>query len=165
VSNAGKSSQSPKETFEVRVATPEDVQDLLSLGFEIYAENALVTVDHRLAYEEALRAVTNQGSTVLAIGPVGAIEAAMHLTIAGFWYSAAPILQEQWLYVRPEHRRSARAKALMDHAKLLAKNLGIPLLIGVLSNERTQAKIRLYRRQFGEPAGVYFLYNGNTGGK
>jgi hypothetical protein len=41
--------------------------------------------------------------------------------------------------------------------------MGMPLLIGVLSNSRTEAKIRLYKRHFGEPAGAYFLYNARTG--
>jgi hypothetical protein len=40
---------------------------------------------------------------------------------------------------------------------------GIPLAIGVMSNTRTEAKIRLYERVFGAPAGVYFLYNAKTG--
>jgi hypothetical protein len=39
----------------------------------------------------------------------------------------------------------------------------MPLLIGVLSNHRTEAKVRLYERQFGKPTGAFFLYNGSTG--
>ena len=45
----------------------------------------------------------------------------------------------------------------------VSEKLGIPLAIGVLSSSRTEAKIRLYERVFGAPAGVYFLYNAKTG--
>ena len=36
-------------------------------------------------------------------------------------------------------------------------------MIGVLSNHRTEAKVRLYERQFGKPSGAFFLYNARTG--
>jgi hypothetical protein len=39
----------------------------------------------------------------------------------------------------------------------------MPMTIGVLSNHRTEAKIRMYMRMFGGNAGVYFLYNAKTG--
>ena len=39
----------------------------------------------------------------------------------------------------------------------------IPLLIGVLSNKRTEGKIRLYERQLGKPSGAFFLYGARTG--
>jgi hypothetical protein len=46
---------------------------------------------------------------------------------------------------------------------MTAEKLSVPLAIGVLSNSRTEAKIRLYERVFDSPAGVYFLYGAKTG--
>jgi hypothetical protein len=39
----------------------------------------------------------------------------------------------------------------------------MPLMIGVMSNSRTDAKVKLYERQFGNPAGSFFLYGVKTG--
>ncbi len=43
--------------------------------------------------------------------------------------------------------------------KWTAKRLDMKLMIGVLSNERTAAKVRLYERVFGKPAGAFWLYS------
>jgi hypothetical protein len=37
------------------------------------------------------------------------------------------------------------------------------MLIGVLSNHRTEGKVKLYGRIFGDSAGAFFLYNAKTG--
>jgi hypothetical protein len=40
----------------------------------------------------------------------------------------------------------------------LADKLGMPLTIGVLSNHRTEAKVRFYERFLGKAAGAYWIY-------
>ena len=52
---------------------------------------------------------------------------------------------------------------LCEFAKAAAEMLDMPLLIGVLSNERTEGKVKLYERIFGKPAGAYWLLNAETG--
>jgi hypothetical protein len=81
------------------------------------------------------------------------------------WYSDDRILEEKALFIHPEYRsaKGGRARRLCEFAKRAAEQLEMPLLIGVLSNNRTVAKIRMYERQFGEPNGAFFLYNGRTG--
>ena len=69
-------------------------------------------------------------------------------------------------FIHPDYRsaKGGRARRLCEFSKQAADSLGIPLIIGVLSNNRTEAKVRLYKRQFGEPSGAFFLYNARTGG-
>jgi hypothetical protein len=43
----------------------------------------------------------------------------------------------------------------------MADKVGISLVVGIVSNIRTAAKVRLYRRVLPE-CGSYFLYNGST---
>jgi hypothetical protein len=92
-------------------------------------------------------------------------EAAVLLRIGSMWYSDDPVIEEKAIFVRPEFRsaKAQRAQRLCDFSKRVADGMGIPLIIGVLSNERTAAKVRLYERQFGEPAGAFFLYGAATG--
>jgi hypothetical protein len=47
----------------------------------------------------------------------------------------------------------------MNFMKQASEGLSIDLTIGVFHNERTDAKIRLYRRQFGNQIGAYFCYS------
>jgi hypothetical protein len=81
------------------------------------------------------------------------------------WYSNAWILEEKIIFVDPEFRnaKGGRARRLCEFSKKVSDDLGIPLMIGVLSSHRTAAKIKLYERQFGEPAGAFFLYGAKTG--
>jgi hypothetical protein len=67
-------------------------------------------------------------------------------------------LLELSLFCHPDARRSTYAKQLMTFAKKAAEGLSLDLTIGVFHNQRTEAKIRLYRRQFGDQIGAYFCF-------
>jgi hypothetical protein len=69
------------------------------------------------------------------------------------------------VFVHPDYRaaKGGRARKLVEFAKKVSEKLEMPLMIGVLSNSRTDAKTRLYERQFGNPAGAFFLYGMKTG--
>ena len=81
------------------------------------------------------------------------------------WYSDSRILEEKAIFIHPDYRsaKGGRARRLVEFAKRCAGELDIPLLIGVLSNDRTEAKVRMYERQFGKATGAFFLYNARTG--
>jgi hypothetical protein len=51
---------------------------------------------------------------------------------------------------------------LISFGKKCAIDIGVPLMMGILSGERTEAKVRLYCRQFGTPAGAFFLSNAGS---
>ena len=57
----------------------------------------------------------------------------------------------------PEYRKSNYADALIRYAQHCQEKLGVPLLIGVLTNLRMLSKVRLYRRRLGMPAGAFFV--------
>jgi GNAT superfamily N-acetyltransferase len=147
----------------VRLATMDDLEDLLSMGRELHKENGLLNLDEALIRQGALDAINGNHSVVGVIGPTGHMEGAIHLAFRRFWYTSDWHLEELWAYVRPQYRRSTNAKALVQYAKHCAETLKVPLLIGILSNTQTEAKVALYRRQLGAPSGAYFLYNAKTG--
>ena len=141
----------------------EDLEDLLALGRELHKENGLLNLDESMIRQGAIDAINGNNSAVAVIGPVGNIEGAIHLAFRKFWYTADWHLEELWSFVRPSYRRSRNAKALIQYAMRCSETLNVPLLIGILSNIRTEAKVELYKRQLGKPAGAYFLYNAKTG--
>jgi hypothetical protein len=81
------------------------------------------------------------------------------------WYSHALVIEEKAIFVHPDHRdaKSGHARKLCQFSKKVSDELKMPLVIGVLSNERTAAKVRMYEREFGKPNGAYWLHNAATG--
>lgn len=152
--------------LSVRVGTPEDLDGMMSLAMRATEENAFVRPDTEKLLTSLWPALNREGGIVGIIGNPGeAFEGAILLNVGELWYSRNPVLEERAVFVAPEFRnaKGGRARKLCEFAKEAANELGIPLSIGVLSSSRTQAKIRLYQRMFGEPAGVYFLYGAKTG--
>jgi GNAT superfamily N-acetyltransferase len=147
----------------VRVATEADIPQLLQLGRMLHRENGLTGWAEYRIMDAAHRAVAGDGSVIGVIGPMGHVEAMIHLFVGRMWYSDDPHLEELYSFVAPEYRRSDNAKALVEFAKITAERLNIPLLIGIISNKQTEQKIRLYQRRLGKPSGAYFLYNKKTG--
>jgi GNAT superfamily N-acetyltransferase len=152
--------------LSVRVGTPEDLDGMMTLAMQATEENAFVMPDTEKLLRELWPALNREGGIVGIIGNPGeAFEGAILLKVGELWYSRNPVLEERAVFVAPEFRnaKGGRARKLCEFAKEAANELSIPLSIGVLSNSRTEAKIRLYQRMFGEPAGVYFLYGAKTG--
>lgn len=150
-------------TPRVRVADLNDLDEIMRMGREVHAENGLHDFDERKIIQAVTTALVGDGAFMGVIGPVGALEGMIYLGLRTFWYASTPHLEEQVNYVRPDFRKTQNARVLIEYAKACATQLELPLLISVLSTQRTKGKIRLYRRILGEPSGAYFLYNGKLG--
>jgi GNAT superfamily N-acetyltransferase len=148
---------------KVRVAVKDDFPQILGLCRMLHAENGLTGWAEERIVSALHRAIAGDGSVIGVIGTAGSLEAMIHLFISRMWYSNDPHLEELYAYVHKDHRRSNNAKSLIEFAKSTAERLNVPLLIGIVSNHRTEQKIRLYQRRLGKPSGCYFLYNATTG--
>lgn len=150
----------------VRVGTPEDMDQIVEVAFQSLEENAFIRPNKNKLIEDLWRGLVQDHGIIGIVGrPGNIIEGAVLLRLGTMWYSDEPVVEEKAIFIRPEYRsaKGGRARKLCEFSKQVADSLGIPLIIGVLSNQRTEAKIRLYRRQFGEPAGAFFLYGAKTG--
>lgn len=150
----------------VRTGTTEDFNSMMDLTLAATQENAFVKPDIEKLANVIWGALSIQTGICGVIGPVGGkLEGAVLLSMGELWYSKELILEEKAIYVDPEYRsaKGGRARKLAEFAKGVSEGLTIPLAIGVLSTTRTEAKIRLYERVFGAPAGVYFLHGAKTG--
>lgn len=154
------------EDLGIRLGTPEDEEPMLKLAIQAWDENGIKDVN-----SEKMRGMIKpalylwQGLVGIIGNPKERIEGAVLLRMSQMWYSDSWILEEKAIFVDPEYRnaKGGRARRLCEFSKRVADQLNIPLLIGVLSSHRTEAKVRLYERQFGSPAGAFFLYNAQTG--
>jgi len=80
-----------------------------------------------------------------------------------WWYSRHFHCQDLWCFVHPDHRRGKQtyARDLIDFAKWWADQLGMDLIMGVMSLHRAEGKVRLYRRVL-PFVGAVFLHRGGA---
>jgi hypothetical protein len=152
--------------LKVWVGNPEDVHDIMDLAMQACDENGFVEPNPTRLLAEIWPALNREKGIVGIVGVPGEKpQGAILLRICNIWYSDQEILEERAVFIHPDFRsaKGGRARKLCDFSKKVADELGMPLTIGVMSNQRTSGKIRMYERIFGEPSGAYFLYGTRTG--
>ena len=149
----------------VRVATLDDRTEIWRLFLQSHRENGIFPLapekvdfflTRALAPEYIPADDTNTRGIVGVIGSPGALEAMAFIVIGSFWYSEQKHLEDFTVYVDPECRQSSHAKVLIEWMKRQASLARLPLLAGIMSNSRTEAKCRLYRRSM-HKVGELFL--------
>lgn len=143
----------------VAVAGPECMEALFDLYKWLGDDNALTPPD----YERFRHTLTTPdkgdslvGSVIGVIGTPDRLEAACVLKLEG--HDLTPegfALVEKFVANRGDPRNYAK---LTNFAKWTARRVGAPLSIGILTRKRADAKVRLYRREFGEPTLFTYLY-------
>lgn len=146
-------------TSPVVKAKPADKDAVIEICKEDWSENGQFSLSLPKLEAMVSRILDNGEGVIGLIRKASEIEAIMLLQLSRFWYTDDWCLEEVLNFVRPLYRRSTNAKDMIQFAKRCSDELGIPLVIGVVSNERTKPKIELYRRQLGESVGGYFIYN------
>jgi len=152
--------------IKVRVGTPEDLEGCMDLFIQANEENGIDEMDVQKLLGIVWPSLHQDGGLVGVIGEPGMPpEGVVLLRIEQLWYSNAPVIAEKLVFVHQDFRsaKGGRAKKLCEFSKRVSDEMGIPLIIGVVSTDRTKGKVRLYERVFGEPAGAFFLYGAKTG--
>lgn len=153
----------------VRIAEPDEYEDAWQLMLLSYEENAVFPLDEPKARWHLHRAVcpndippmdTGTRGVVGVIGKKGGLEGLCLLMIGSFWYSSTLHLEEFMVFVHPGHRKSDHAKALINWMKQQVDETGLPLMTGVFSLKRTEAKCRLYQRMLPK-LGEFYFYKPN----
>jgi hypothetical protein len=154
------------ETATVRIGNDRDVDGMMALALAACEENGLTNPNPMKLLAEIWAGLTRDHGIVGIIGAPGQqLEAAILLRAESLWYSDEPSLVERAIFVHPDYRsaKGGRARKLCEFAKHAANLLELPLVIGILSSQRTESKVRLYERQFGRPSGAYWIVGGMTG--
>lgn len=156
------------DDFHVRLADRSEGDAIFQAVKDLHEENGLFVLSERKVWETLRRAFDGQEGigdgrsvpTIIGvIGEPGKVEGSIGLEINQPSYSDEWQISELWNFVSPNFRNPpGRAKALIDYAKGISDKMRLPLVIGIASNKRTEAKIRLYERQL-EKAGAFFCYN------
>lgn len=163
VNDAPAAPRTPMPTT-VRIAMPADAQRVFDLFMMAGDENAMLPISETKVWEGIGSAVNRKGAVIGIIdGKGGEIAGAIAIMMASFWYSSAWFCQDMLNFVHPDYRAGSLncAKDLIQFAKWWSEQLGVPLVMGVMSNHRTEGKVRLYRRAMTFVGGV-FMYRGGA---
>lgn len=144
---------------KVDIAKPADRAEVERLCINVHKENGLLPLSIKRMSNILDTAFARQG------GIVGVIRnedqkpiAGILLQIEQIYYTESWVLTELFNFVDPDHRRSNYARSLIVFAERCADRLKIPLIIGILSDYRTAAKVRLYEQVLGPSSGAYWVY-------
>jgi hypothetical protein len=154
-------SASPETLPTVRLATPGDEEEIMAMCRRLHAENGLFALREDKVRGCLRKYYKRDGAIVGVIGSTGALEASTCLLFSEMYYTDEWHLAELWNFVDSDFRRTRNAEALIEFGKRSAKQIGVPFITGIITNNRTAGKVRLYRRMLGYPAGAFFVFNGN----
>ncbi len=147
----------------VSLARPEDEDEIYAMLLNLWEENGVFSVDEGKV-RQFIRDTTMQTNNVFGfIGLIRGevIEASVGLLLNQWWYTSEWVLSEHWCFVHSDHRRKNHARRLVDFAKWCADRFSVPLAMGIISTQRTEAKERLYRRKM-TPVGGMFMHRGSS---
>lgn len=160
------------ETPLVRIAGPADESEIYRLLLLAHAEISIFTHSNERVVWYVKRFLngnrlhpndTGPRGVFGVIGPVGSLVALTMVGIGQYWYTDTQHLEEYLVFVDPGHRANPirYGVALIDWLKEQSRTTRLPLLTGILSNHRTEAKCRLYDRHL-PCIGKYYYYNPHT---
>jgi len=150
----------------VRPAIPVDMPEIWRLFMMGWKENGIFSLDPQKVEYFLSRALhperidkndTGPRGQIGVIGAPGNLQAIVFVILGSFWYSSDVHIEELLVYVDPECRASKHAHSCINWMKKRADDLGVKLLTGIISKERTQSKIKLYDR-FLPRIGAFYLY-------
>jgi N-acetylglutamate synthase-like GNAT family acetyltransferase len=144
----------------VRKATAADLPEIMRLLRMMWSEGGMFPLDEERAAETFNYILNGKGGVIGVIEGGDGIRAMIGVVFCRQWYTSHDHIEELFNYVRPDCRKPGTGYAfkLIRFARECSEKIGIPLLIGVLTNQRMEAKVRLYRRALGMPAGAFFVY-------
>ncbi len=154
----------------VRIAGPTDYGEVWRLFLQGHKENAVFELAPQKVEFFVRRALwpnliapadTGQRGVIGVIGEPSSLEALAFLVIGEVWYSSDKHVGDCFVFVDYEHRKSRHAKVLLEWMRDQSVQIGLPLLSGVVSSERTEAKCALYRRMFPK-VGEFFMWSPTT---
>ena len=141
----------------IRLADEADEEQIFFLCRLMHEEGGFHELNTTKMAAKIRRATRRESGIIGVIGERHDIQAMIFLDFERPWYSDEVFLQEYFCYVRPDSRNSLYSRDLIAYAKRTADQLQVDVLIGVLSNIRTEGKCRLYRRWLTK-VGEFYLY-------
>jgi hypothetical protein len=143
--------------MEVRLCEPDDLPRLMALGVRYHEEagESRLPLDVDKSMKWMYYAITR--SLAICVEQGGEVVGAMILSEEPPWWSSAKALWEAGFYVAPLSRKATGAAGLLvDTAKAMADDMGIPLFVTPMTEVDVDRKDRWFRTKgFRRVGGFY----------
>jgi hypothetical protein len=139
----------------VKLATSKDAEELVDLLIENHRENGLASLNLESLWEAIVRGCERQDAMIGIIRGPKRIEASAGLYRGPWWFSREQHWIDYWNFVHPDHRKTTHAKMLLEFANWVGSQFSEPVFMGVLSDHRTEAKMKLYGRKLRLVGGTF----------
>lgn len=147
--------------YHMRLASHEDLPTVLWIVHKMGKDYPVKVSDVKVL--QKVSQVIEEGFVLLAckgdqvVGVLG-------LEAKQWWFTDDWFLGDDFFMMLPEHRGMEPFKLLTDAAKSLSDKTNLPLMLGVMTPERTTAKIRLFSQAMGGDCwGANFAYGFDRG--
>jgi GNAT superfamily N-acetyltransferase len=145
--------------IKVRAADAEDLSNVYRLMMEWHKSTGIayppVEPSHTIAW------ITNTliGGRMVVADRAGRIVGALGMSEKGFpWNDRARHMQTEFFFVLPGFRKRGVAAALIDAAKVIAANKGMPLMMSITSGMHAEKVDRFAAIKGGIYAGGNFVF-------
>ena len=157
--------------MHVRLANPSDEDAVVAYlsrladqwGLRMADGSSFPFHEHR-ARPVVRNALAQRDAWIAVIGETE-IEAAIGLEMNRPFFSDAPFISDLFTTVAPAFRDKGHFNALIEFAKSVAHAAGLPLVLGVIANDRVEAKRRLFTMKMGQPSGSFYVYQPKSGAR
>ncbi len=137
--------------INLRAATQHDDELILELLKDMHREAGMGTINLDKVVN-VIRHCREMGCIIIA-EVQGIPRAIMGIRADKFWWSDDFAIFDQFTYVAPEARKTRAIFKMVAHARDVAVQAGIPLVIGNLGPVDTEVKSRLFK-MFGKQLGI-----------
>lgn len=153
--------------MKATIATPEDIVQLVALGYMGYKENDMQVYNQTPNYEKAMYAMTmavvddvpfvirNKDNSKL-------IDGCLVLIHSETWFSTKIFLNNALFYIKPEARSLKAANTLLKAAKEYAIMNELEVVIDIIGGGRLESKKALLERNGFKPFGSLYVFQPNT---
>lgn len=132
----------------IKFAKPEDVTNLVALGYKSFEENDLAGIGCDPDFNTVLEAMTGFVTNDVVLVDRNEddqkyINGLLAFTHTSVWWSKEPLLMEVLFYVKPQFRSFKNAVALIKAAKEYSDEQQIPLVMDLFTKKDVEEKRKL----------------------
>lgn len=152
--SAAPATTAPARLSPVRVATEADRDAVEALARLMHAEVGMFPIA-----ADKLRATIDLGIKHKLIGLTGGERptGVLCLAIESLHYTDDFHLTDKFFFVHPDHRKTPHARSLLEWAKHVGDQVGVPVFVAIFNTKRTEAKARMMERHL-TYAGSMFVH-------
>ncbi len=149
------------DSSNIYVATPEDISQIVTLGYASYKENILDTYSCTPDFEKIVVFITDLvlgGGLVLVLKEDDKVNGVLCFRKDSLWWSLDEVLYEALFYIKPEHRSFKNAKNLLNIAKKYGIITETPIVLDLFTQKDVDKKKRLLKYLGFKECGSFFVF-------